>query len=123
MLYFCSSFQNSRRQRVWCIAVTDCITRCAAIVMAQRRSPVAVLALVVAAIFVGQQCSAFLPSPQLVARTEMEQAQGAVVAAGLAAAAAMPEPALAARVEEEDEGCWRLKTIGWWMIWQLKFHV
>ena len=29
---------------------------------------------VVAAIFVGQQCSAFLPSPQLVARTEMEQA-------------------------------------------------
>ena len=30
------------------------------------------------------------------------QAQGAVVAAGLAAAA-MPEPALAARVEEEDE--------------------
>eukprot|EP00435_Cladocopium_sp_Y103_P057291 s1907_g19.t1 len=72
--------------------------------MAQRRSPLAVLALVAAAIFVGQQCSAFLPSPQLVARTEMEQAQGAVVAAGLAAAAAMPEPALAARVEEEDEG-------------------
>ena len=32
----------------------------------------------------------------------VRQAQGAVVAAGLAAAA-MPEPALAARVEEEDE--------------------
>eukprot|EP00438_Fugacium_kawagutii_P014806 Skav228795 [mRNA] locus=scaffold589:733677:739143:- [translate_table: standard] len=72
--------------------------------MAQRRSPLAVLALVAAAIFVGQQCSAFLPSPQVVARTEMEQAQGAVVVAGLAAAATMPEPALAARVEEEDEG-------------------
>ena len=33
----------------------------------------------------------------------MQQAQGAVVAAGLAAAS-MPTPAFAARVEEEDEG-------------------
>mmetsp|Transcript_2115 Transcript_2115/g.2237 ORF Transcript_2115/g.2237 Transcript_2115/m.2237 type:complete len:115 (-) Transcript_2115:225-569(-) len=69
------------------------------------RSPLAsLLVLAAAAFIVAQLSSAFVPSPQQVARTEMQQAQGAVVVAGLAAAATMPEPALAARVEEEDEG-------------------
>mmetsp|Transcript_74904 Transcript_74904/g.92048 ORF Transcript_74904/g.92048 Transcript_74904/m.92048 type:complete len:115 (+) Transcript_74904:76-420(+) len=69
------------------------------------RSPLAsLLVLAAVAFFVGQLGDAFLPSPQAVARTEMQQAQGAVVAASLAAAASMPEPAFAARVEEEDEG-------------------
>ena len=67
------------------------------------RSPLASLLVLAAAAFIVGQLSTFVPSPQQVARTEMQQAQGAVVAAGLAAAA-MPEPALAARVEEEDEG-------------------
>ena len=61
------------------------------------------LLLAAVACFVGQLSNAFLPSPQAVARSEMQQAQGAVVAAGLAAAS-MPTPAFAARVEEEDEG-------------------
>ena len=61
------------------------------------------LLLAAVACFVGQLSDAFLPSPQVVARSEMQQAQGAVVAAGLAAAS-MPTPAFAARVEEEDEG-------------------
>lgn len=48
-----------------------------------------------------QLCPAFLPTPQVVARTELQTAQAALLTAGLAAA--VPDAALAARVEEEDE--------------------
>lgn len=67
------------------------------------RSLGSLLLLAIAALIISQLSNAFLPAPQVVARTEMQQAQKAVVAAGLTAAA-MPMPALAARVEEEDEG-------------------
>ena len=75
---------------------------CSAKAMARSRFA-SLLLLAAVACFVGQLSNAFLPSPQAVARSEMQQAQGAVVAAGLAAAS-MPTPAFAARVEEEDEG-------------------
>mmetsp|Transcript_59494 Transcript_59494/g.139242 ORF Transcript_59494/g.139242 Transcript_59494/m.139242 type:complete len:117 (+) Transcript_59494:74-424(+) len=71
--------------------------------MVRTRSPlVGVLALVVAAVVVGHLSPSFVPTPQAVARVELEQATGAVVAAGLAAVSA-PQPALAARASDEDD--------------------
>eukprot|EP00438_Fugacium_kawagutii_P014798 Skav228787 [mRNA] locus=scaffold589:692952:698497:- [translate_table: standard] len=69
-------------------------------VNAMARSPLAsLLVLAAAAFIVAQLSSAFVPSPQQVARTEMQQAGERWLPPPT-----RPEPALAARVEEEDEG-------------------
>ncbi|CAE7694721.1 unnamed protein product [Symbiodinium necroappetens] len=71
--------------------------------MARARTPLtAVLALVVAAVVLRRLSPDFVPPPQAVARIELDQATGAVVAAGLAAVSA-PQPALAARASDEDD--------------------
>ncbi|CAE7040783.1 unnamed protein product [Symbiodinium natans] len=57
---------------------------------------------VVAAVVIGRLSPSFVPAPQAVARVELQQATGAVVAAGLAAVSA-PQPALAARASDEDD--------------------
>lgn len=61
-----------------------------------RSSLAPVLLLAAAALMLKQ--FTFVPSPSQVARTEMQQAQAAVVAASVSGLTAMPQAAFAARV-------------------------
>ena len=98
--------------------------------IAMARSSLASLLLLAAATLMLKQ--AFVPSPKIAARMEMQQAQAAVVATGLSVAS-IPQPAFAVRVEEDDEGfdlrivavlALPVLAIGWALfnVWRVAFR-
>ncbi|CAJ1381171.1 unnamed protein product [Effrenium voratum] len=86
------------------------------------------------ALLLCQLSNVFIPAPQVTARTELQQAQGAAVAAGLAAATSLPEQAWAVRAASEDDEGFDLRivavlalplgAVGWALfnVWRVAFR-